>query len=147
MMVEKGDGGSFRCELGLRRVARASLGHADEGAPGRLVQQGTVGEITLVENLPPLVDRRRTPHTDRARCMAMTELGNGLYLVGQYAEKLSVAQANLSTVRRLGASEDYYEDALSVREADGASNPFAGLIGQSREEASAALRARETPSA
>ena len=40
VMVEKGDGGSFRGELGLGRIARASFLYADEGAPGRLVQQG-----------------------------------------------------------------------------------------------------------
>ena len=36
------------------------------------------------------------------------------------------------------------ETNRTARRVFGASNPFAGLIGQSREEASAALRARET---
>ena len=52
-------GTSLGRELGLRRVARFSLAHADEGAPGRLVQQGAVGEVHLVEDFPPLVHCRR----------------------------------------------------------------------------------------
>ena len=59
VMVEKGDGGSFRGELGLRSLARFSLAHAYERAPGRLVQERAVGEVHLVEYFPPLVDRRR----------------------------------------------------------------------------------------
>ena len=55
-MVEKGDGGSFRGELGFRGLARVLLLHADEGAPGRLVQQGAVGEVHLVEDFPPFVN-------------------------------------------------------------------------------------------
>ena len=58
-MVEKRVGTSLGRELGLRRVARFSLAHANERAPGRLVQERAVGEIHLVENLPPLVDGRR----------------------------------------------------------------------------------------
>jgi len=46
-MVEKGDGGSFRGELGLRGLARFSLSHSDEGAPGGLVQECAVGEVHL----------------------------------------------------------------------------------------------------
>ena len=78
-MVEKGDGGSFRGELGFRGLARVLLLHADEGAPGRLVQQGAVGEIHLIQNLPPLVHggrafrrvgfylREESPHLARDR--------------------------------------------------------------------------------
>ena len=51
-------GTSLGRELGLRRVARFSLAHADERAPGRLVQERTVGEIHLVEDVPPLVHGR-----------------------------------------------------------------------------------------
>ena len=70
VMVEKGDvvhsaaGCSFRRELGLRRVARGFLRHADEGAPGRLVQQGTVGEVHLV---PVSRRRRRRVFIDQGR--------------------------------------------------------------------------------
>ncbi len=46
-------------ELGLGRVARASLLYADERAPGRLVQERAVGDVHLVEYFPPLVDVRR----------------------------------------------------------------------------------------
>jgi hypothetical protein len=38
--------------------------------------------------------------------MAMTQLGNGLYVAGHYEEALSVEEANLSMRRRLGDSED-----------------------------------------
>ena len=58
VMVEKGVGTSLGRELGLGRVARGFLSHADEGAPGRLVQERAVGEVHLVEDFPPLVHGR-----------------------------------------------------------------------------------------
>ena len=46
------------------------------------------------------------PETDWVRLYAMTELGNGLSGVGQYEDALSVREAELSTLKRLGATED-----------------------------------------
>ena len=46
------------------------------------------------------------PETDWARLHAMTELGHGLSGVGQYEDALSVREAELSTLKRLGATED-----------------------------------------
>ena len=63
-----------------------------------------------------------------------------------YAEALCRdPDATLDDLRE--AVETLEETNRTARRVFGASNPFAGLIGQSREEASAALRARETPSA
>ena len=45
------------------------------------------------------------PETDAIRCMAMNQLGNGLYATGHYEDALSVREAELSMVRRLGAPE------------------------------------------
>ncbi len=45
------------------------------------------------------------PETDTARCLAMTELGRGLHEVEHYEGALSVQEAELSMLRRLGASE------------------------------------------
>ena len=63
-MVEKGVLHSFRPELGLRRVARVLLFYADEGAPGRLVQERAVGEVHLV---PVSRRRRRRVFIDQGR--------------------------------------------------------------------------------
>jgi tetratricopeptide (TPR) repeat protein len=52
------------------------------------------------------------PETNYVQSMAMTQLGNGLYVAGHYEEALSVEEANLSMRRRLGASED---DILGVQ--------------------------------
>jgi tetratricopeptide (TPR) repeat protein len=49
---------------------------------------------------------------DQDRIDAMTQLGNGLSDVGRYEEALSVQEAQLSTMRRLGASE---EEMLAVQ--------------------------------
>ena len=48
------------------------------------------------------VDR---PEADPSRCMAMTHLGNGLREVKLYEDALSVQEAELSMLRRTGASE------------------------------------------
>jgi hypothetical protein len=45
------------------------------------------------------------PETDQARCLAMTELGNGLAAANHHEEELSVGEAELSMLRRIGASE------------------------------------------
>jgi len=45
------------------------------------------------------------PETDPARGMAMNNLGNGLLVADQFAEALSVQEAELSMRRRLGDSE------------------------------------------
>ena len=45
------------------------------------------------------------PETDAIRCMAMNQLGNGLYATGHYEDALSVREAELSMVRRLGVPE------------------------------------------
>jgi tetratricopeptide (TPR) repeat protein len=45
------------------------------------------------------------PETDVARIMAMTTLGNGLYLAEHYEDALTVREAELPTIRRLGTSE------------------------------------------
>ncbi len=44
--------------------------------------------------------------TDRARQLAMSLLGSGLHEAEHYAEALSVKETELSTLRRLGASQD-----------------------------------------
>ena len=41
--------------------------------------------------------------TDEATGLAMTQLGNGLSAVGNWADALSVREAELSTLRRIGA--------------------------------------------
>ncbi|CAH0375858.1 unnamed protein product [Pelagomonas calceolata] len=41
--------------------------------------------------------------TDEAKGLAMTQLGNGLSAVGNWADALSVREAELSTLRRIGA--------------------------------------------
>ena len=46
------------------------------------------------------------PETDQVRGMAMTQLGNGLYDAKHYEDALSVKEAELSMLRRLGASEE-----------------------------------------
>ncbi|CAH0367781.1 unnamed protein product [Pelagomonas calceolata] len=43
--------------------------------------------------------------TDKARCMAINLLGNGLADADHHEDALSVGEAELSTLRRLGASE------------------------------------------
>ena len=45
------------------------------------------------------------PETDQARCMAMTELGNGLCDAGHDEDALSVREADLAMRLRLGASD------------------------------------------
>ena len=45
------------------------------------------------------------PETDPARLMAMPQLGAGLHEVGRHEEELSVREADLATMRRLGAPE------------------------------------------
>ena len=42
------------------------------------------------------------PETDKARSMAMSNLGNGLSAANHYADALSVREAELSMLRRLG---------------------------------------------
>ena len=44
--------------------------------------------------------------TDVARCCAMQQLGLGLFDAGHHADSLSVREAELSTLRRLGVSEE-----------------------------------------
>jgi len=46
------------------------------------------------------------PETDRARCFAMTQLGNGLSAAGHHEDALSVNEAELSMMRRVGAPEE-----------------------------------------
>ena len=46
------------------------------------------------------------PETDSARCCAMQQLGNGLHDAKHHEEALSAREAHLSTIRRLGGSED-----------------------------------------
>jgi hypothetical protein len=53
------------------------------------------------------------PETDDARRNANTLLGNGLHDAGHYEEALSVKEAYLSTVQRLGASESHILDTLT----------------------------------
>ena len=43
------------------------------------------------------------PETDKSRRFAMTELANGLGMAGRHEEELSVREAELSTLRRIGA--------------------------------------------
>ena len=45
------------------------------------------------------------PETDKARIAAMGQLGIGLYATRQVADALSVQQADLATLRRIGATE------------------------------------------
>ena len=47
------------------------------------------------------------PETARLRVASMTELGNGLFEAGRYEEALSVREADLSLVRRLGLPEQH----------------------------------------
>ncbi len=55
------------------------------------------------------VDR---PEGDRARCLAMTLLGNGLGEAENYEDAVSVQEAELSMMRRIGAPEN---DILTVQ--------------------------------
>jgi len=45
------------------------------------------------------------PQRDQTRCMAMMQLGNGISSAGYDEDALSVREATLSTLRRIGASE------------------------------------------
>jgi tetratricopeptide (TPR) repeat protein len=45
------------------------------------------------------------PETDEARRLAMATLGNGLFCAGQHEDALSVREAELATLRRIGATE------------------------------------------
>ena len=47
------------------------------------------------------------PETDPARRQAMSALGNGLYASGHYADALSMQEAELSRMRRLGLLEQH----------------------------------------
>ena len=47
------------------------------------------------------------PEADRARGAAMTQLGNGLYLADHHEAALSVREAELSVLRRLGSSQEH----------------------------------------
>ena len=47
------------------------------------------------------------PEGDLFRCNAMRQLGNGLFEVNHHEEALSVREAELSMVRRVGAPEDH----------------------------------------
>ncbi len=53
------------------------------------------------------------PETDQTHGMAMSVLGNGLGEVDQYEDALSVGEAQLSTVRRHGSSEETILDLQS----------------------------------
>ena len=46
------------------------------------------------------------PETDEVRVMAMNQLGNGLSAAGHHEDALPVREAELSMMRRLGASEE-----------------------------------------
>ena len=46
------------------------------------------------------------PETDQLRCFAMTQLGNGLSAADHDEDALSVNEAELSTLRRIGAPEE-----------------------------------------
>ena len=46
------------------------------------------------------------PETDQARLSAMSELGSGLYHARHFAEALSVQEAELAMIRRIGGSEN-----------------------------------------
>ena len=48
------------------------------------------------------------PETDEARQLAMSQVGNGLYEAGHFEDALSVREADLSMMRRLGASEENF---------------------------------------
>ena len=108
-MVEKGVGTSLGREFGLRRVARFSLAHANERAPGRLVQERAVGEVHLVEYFPPSVHGSRAfrrvafdlcekrPHLARDGL----DLGRVIAATGQLtgAHNLDAVKAALKTTR------------------------------------------------
>jgi tetratricopeptide (TPR) repeat protein len=47
------------------------------------------------------------PEADDTRCMAINQLGNGLYAGGYYADSLSVQEADLALKRRLGEPEGH----------------------------------------
>ena len=47
------------------------------------------------------------PETNSVRVNAMTELGNGLYAAKHFEDAVSVFEAELSTKRRIGASDEY----------------------------------------
>ena len=47
------------------------------------------------------------PERDQVRCMALRVLGNGLLLADHLEDACSVAEIDLSTLRRIGAPEDY----------------------------------------
>ena len=47
------------------------------------------------------------PETDQLRCLAMTQLGNGLAAGDQYEDELTVREAELSTLLRIGAPEEH----------------------------------------
>ena len=90
------------------------------------------------QNFPPLVHGRR----------ALWRVGFDLREEGPHlrgAAGYEDPDATLSDLRE--AVRTLEETDRTARRVLGASNPLAGLIGRSREEARAALRARETPSA
>ena len=68
------------------------------------------------------------PETDQVRSMAMTVLGNGLYAAHHNEEALSVEEANLSTVRRFGTSE---EDLLAAQANIASTYQSLGMLEQS----------------
>ena len=53
------------------------------------------------------------PERDRARIAAITELGIGLFAAQRHADALSVQEADLATLRRIGATESSILDVQS----------------------------------
>ena len=75
------------------------------------------------------------PETDETRSLAMTQLGNGLFEAGRYEDSLSVMEAELATLRRLGAPEEQ----ILVTQGN-----LAGLYGQLGRLEGALLMQRDT---
>ena len=92
----------------------------------------------------------------------MGTLGGGLSIAGHHKAALSVKEARLSMLRRLGASESNQNDAATLddhreavstledaeriaRRVFGRAHPDTAAIEASLQKARAALRARETP--
>jgi len=93
------------------------------------------------------------PETDQFRCMAMTILGNGLAYAQHHEDALSVGEAELSMLRRIGAPEQQilvaqsnlsntyhllrrFEEALSTRQ-----EVYSGRLKLNGEEHKQTLRA------
>jgi len=72
----------------------------------RLCEQGYHGVVACALGWACWKTYVGRPETDIARCLAMGQLGNGLTEVGDHEEALSVQEAELAMMRRVGVPEE-----------------------------------------